>query len=169
VVGDPWDERTETGPVISKAHRDRIAGYVATAVDEGGTVVAQAPLPDVARGWWSAPTLIADVDPSSRICQEEIFGPVCALLPYDGIDEAVAIANGTAYGLGAYVYGPDLEECRAVAVRMRAGSVYINGGGGRRPDAPFGGFKSSGIGREQGEEGILEFFETQHVQWPLPM
>ena len=167
VVGDPWDERTQTGPVISAQHQERIASYVSGALAEGGQVLAASPLPPFDLGWWSAPTLIGNVDPAARICQEEIFGPVSVVLPYDNLDEAIAVANGVSYGLGGYVYGADLEQCQRIAARLRVGSVYINGGGVRRLDVPSGGFKRSGIGREQGEEGMLEFFEVQHVQWAI--
>jgi aldehyde dehydrogenase (NAD+)/betaine-aldehyde dehydrogenase len=167
VVGDPWDERTHTGPVISEQHRDRIASYVAGALADGGVILAQSPLPRFDRGWWVAPTLIGDMDPMARICQEEIFGPVSVVLPYDSVDEAVAVANAVRYGLAGYVYGPDLEECHRVASRLRVGAVYVNGGGDRRADAPSGGFKMSGIGRELGQEGIGEFLEVQHIQWAL--
>jgi aldehyde dehydrogenase (NAD+)/betaine-aldehyde dehydrogenase len=89
---------------------------------------------------------------------------VAVLLRYRDLDEAVAIANGTRFGLAAYVFG-DLDEAKALAPRLRAGTVYINGGGGIRPDAPFGGWKASSIGREWGMDGIREFLEAQHIQW----
>jgi aldehyde dehydrogenase (NAD+) len=167
VVGDPRDERTDIGPVITAAHRDRIAGYVDEALQAGGEVLAASPMPELDRGFWSQPMLIGGVDHSARICQEEIFGPVAVAFPYDSVDDAVALANGTKYGLGAYVYGPDVDDCRRVAARIRSGNVSINGAGGLRPDAPNGGMKQSGIGRMRGDEGLREFMEPQHIQWPL--
>ena len=167
VVGDPRDEGTDIGPVVSEGQRDRIAGYVDEALAAGGEVLASSPLPDLPRGFWSQPLLIGGVDHSLRICQEEVFGPVAVAFPYDHVDEAIELANATKYGLAAYVYGPDVGECRRVAARIRAGNVAINGVGGVRPDAPNGGMKQSGIGRLRGDEGFLEFMEAQHVQWPV--
>jgi aldehyde dehydrogenase (NAD+)/betaine-aldehyde dehydrogenase len=113
------------------------------------------------------PVLVGDVSGRAPIAQEEIFGPVGVLIPYDGIDDGVAKANDVAYGLGADVFSPDAATGIAIAGRLRAGTVTINGGGAFRPDAPFGGFKASGIGREYGEWGVREFLEPQHVQWAL--
>jgi aldehyde dehydrogenase (NAD+) len=166
VVGDPRDEATDVGPVISAAHAERIAGYVNEALLEG-EILASSPMPEADRGFWSQPMIIGGVDHSARICQEEIFGPVVIAFPYDTVDDAVSLANDTKYGLAAYVYGPDVRACRAVAARIRAGNVSVNGTGGVRPDAPNGGMKQSGIGRMRGEEGLLEFMEAQHIQWPL--
>jgi acyl-CoA reductase-like NAD-dependent aldehyde dehydrogenase len=90
---------------------------------------------------------------------------VATFFTYEDLDEAVALANRSKFGLAAYVYGEDLAEAQAIAARLRAGSVYINGGGGIRPDAPFGGWGASGIGREWGEEGVREYLEPQHIQW----
>jgi aldehyde dehydrogenase (NAD+)/betaine-aldehyde dehydrogenase len=113
------------------------------------------------------PVLVGDVSGRAPIAQEEIFGPVGVLIPYDGIDDGVDKANDVAYGLGADVFSPDAATGIAIAGRLRAGTVTINGGGAFRPDAPFGGFKASGIGREYGEWGVREFLEPQHVQWAL--
>ncbi len=165
-IGDPWDEGTEVGPLINAVHRARVQGFIDEAVAGGGEILAAAELPPLDRGHWVAPTLIGGVGNDARICQEEIFGPVGVLLPYDDVDEAVRIANDTTYGLAAYVFGADREAALAVASRLRAGSVFVNGGG-LRPDAPSGGFKRSGMGREQGEEGILEFLEAQHLRWAV--
>jgi aldehyde dehydrogenase (NAD+)/betaine-aldehyde dehydrogenase len=162
-VGDPWDPNTIVGPLIRPEHRARVEGFIERALGAGGQIVAGGGRPE-RRGWFVNPTLIGGVSPDAEIAQEEIFGPVAVLLTYRDLDEAVAIANGTRFGLAAYVHG-DEETARALAPRLRAGSVYINGGGGLRPDAPFGGWGASGIGREWGEEGIREFFEPQHIQW----
>jgi aldehyde dehydrogenase (NAD+) len=162
-VGDPWDPTTIVGPLIRPEHRARVEGFVERSLAAGGRVLAGGGRPD-RRGWFVNPTLIGDVAPDSEIAQEEIFGPVGVLLTYRDLDEAVEIANGTKFGLAAYVHG-DEEVARALAPRLRAGTVYINGGGGLRPDAPFGGWGASGIGREWGEEGVREFLEPQHIQW----
>jgi aldehyde dehydrogenase (NAD+)/betaine-aldehyde dehydrogenase len=166
VVGDPRDERTDVGPVISEAHRERIASYVEKAL-AAGEVLASSPLPELRRGFWSQPMLIGGVGHSEPICQEEIFGPIAVAFPYDDVESAIKLANATKYGLAAYVYGPDVEECRHVAEEIRAGNVSINGIGGVRPDAPHGGMKHSGIGRMRGDDGLREFLEAQHIQWPL--
>jgi aldehyde dehydrogenase (NAD+) len=164
VVGDPQDERTVVGPVISAAHRERVEGYVAEAVADGGEIVAGGgPRPE-GPGWYTNPTLLTGVDNHHQICREEIFGPIAVLLPYDEVDEAIAIANDSDYGLAASIHG-DRAEAIGLAGRLRAGGVTINGGGGTQPQAPMGGFKRSGVGREVGELGVLEFLEPQHVQW----
>ncbi|MBS45664.1 MAG: betaine-aldehyde dehydrogenase [Nocardioides sp.] len=168
VVGDPRDPATVVGPMITAAHRDRVERYVADAVASGASVVAGGGRPDLARGWFTNPAVVADVDNSWPIAQEEIFGPVSVAMPYDSVDEAVAIANDSMFGLHAYVFSADLEAARALAPRLRVGAVTINGGGGFRADAPMGGFGVSGIGREIGHWGIHEFLEPQHVQWATP-
>lgn len=167
VVGDPFDEHTLVGPVISAAHRDRIAVHVTAALAQGGEVLAGGEPVDYDRGWWSPPTVIGGLDNSAPICQEELFGPVSVVLAYDDVEHAVGIANDTIYGLSANVYGPSQPECLRVAARIRAGYVTINGGGGVRADAPFGGMRASGIGRESGEWGVREFLEPQQIQWSL--
>jgi aldehyde dehydrogenase (NAD+)/betaine-aldehyde dehydrogenase len=112
------------------------------------------------------PALVGNVDNSDEICQEELFGPVGALLPYDDVDEAISIAHDSEYGLHAAVYGPPAEAF-AVAGRLRTGAVSINGGGFMRPEGPWGGFKLSGFGREMGDDGFREFFQVKHIQWPI--
>ncbi|MEV5848643.1 aldehyde dehydrogenase family protein [Streptomyces sp. NPDC051985] len=164
VVGDPWDERTFMGPVISAAHRARIESRVESALGEGATVVAGGGRPETGRGWYLNPTLLTGVGNDSRICQEEIFGPVAVVLPYRDIDEAVGIANDSDYGLAGAVWGTDRDRCFEVASRIRAGTVIVNGGGPVRPDAPISGWKQSGLGREFGEEGIHAFLDSQHIQ-----
>ena len=167
-VGDPRDPATVVGPMISEAHRDRVEGYVAAALAQGATVLAGGGRPDLTHGWFTNPVVLADVDNSWPVAQEEIFGPVAVAMPYDTVDEAVAIANDSLFGLHAYVFSADLEAAQALAPRLRAGSVTINGGGGFRPDAPMGGFGVSGVGREIGWWGIHEYLEPQHVQWAAP-
>jgi aldehyde dehydrogenase (NAD+)/betaine-aldehyde dehydrogenase len=152
--------------LISQAHRSRVEGFVERAVAAGGRIVAGGGRPPLARGWYMNPTLVAGLGNDQELCQHELFGPVGVVLPYRDIDEAVAIANDSHLGLAGSVFGPT-EEARGVAERLRVGTVTINGGGGLRLDAPMGGFKQSGVGREWGEEGVLEFLETQHIQWAL--
>ncbi|HEY2936295.1 MAG TPA: aldehyde dehydrogenase family protein [Gaiellaceae bacterium] len=166
-VGDPWDPKTIVGPLIRPDHRERVESCVAEALRDGASVVAGGGRPELERGWYTNPVLLGDVDHRSRVAQEEIFGPVGVLIAYDGVDDAVAKANDVAYGLAASVYSSDTASALRVAGRLRAGTVYVNGGGAFRPDAPFGGFKASGIGREYGEWGVREFLEAQHVQWAL--
>jgi aldehyde dehydrogenase (NAD+)/betaine-aldehyde dehydrogenase len=113
------------------------------------------------------PVLIGGVDNRAHIAQEELFGPVGVVITYHDLEDAIRKANDVAYGLAADVYSPTVKIGLEVARRLRAGSVYINGGGAFRPDAPFGGFKGSGFGREYGEWGVREFLQPQHIQWTL--
>lgn len=165
VVGDPWDERTDVGPLISGPHRDRVQGYVARAVAAGGQVLTGGGRPDTP-GYFFEPTLVAGLDSGSELAQQELFGPVGVLLAYDSVDDVVAQANATRFALNANVWGPT-GEALAVARRVRSGTVTVNGGGGMRPDAPWGGPGHSGVGREMGEDGLREFFEVKHIQWPV--
>jgi acyl-CoA reductase-like NAD-dependent aldehyde dehydrogenase len=168
VVGDPWANDTIVGPLISEAHRDRVEKYVTEACEQGATIIAGGGRPPgLDRGWFMNPTLLGGLDNEFRVCQEELFGPVASVLSYASLDEAVSIANDVEFGLAAYVYSGSLEEALDLAGRLRTGAVYINGGGGFRADAPLGGTKASGVGREVGEWGIREFLEPQHLQWSL--
>ncbi|HLU96693.1 MAG TPA: aldehyde dehydrogenase [Thermobifida alba] len=165
-VGDPLDPATMIGPMVSRRQQERVEGYIATGRTEGARVVVGGERPhlppELAGGHFVAPTLLADVHNSMRVAQEEIFGPVLAVIDYDGDDEAVAIANDSVYGLSGSVWGNDEERALAVARRMRTGMVSLNG----RPQAfgsPFGGFKESGIGREMGPEGFRAYLETMSI------
>jgi aldehyde dehydrogenase (NAD+)/betaine-aldehyde dehydrogenase len=167
-LGDPRDPRTAIGPLITAAHRDRVTGFVAEARADGAELLAgSAGPPPPNRGWFVSPALLGGIGNDHRIAREEVFGPVAVLLPYDSVDEAVAVANDSSFGLSGNVFGPSVGEAIAVAGRLRAGHVTVNGGSGMRPDGPFGGLRRSGIGREGGEWGIREFLEPQQVQWPL--
>jgi aldehyde dehydrogenase (NAD+) len=163
-VGPPDDESARLGPVVNDVQFEKIQELIESGIDEGATLVAGGPgRPEGRqRGYFVRPTVFADVKPTMRIAREEIFGPVLSILPYDGVEDAVAMANDTPYGLAAYVQGRDLETARRIARRMRAGSVYIN-----YPawDAglPFGGYKRSGNGREQAEFGLEDFLETKGI------
>lgn len=165
-VGDPWDDATEVGPLISAPHRARVQGYVDRALAAGARVVAGDPSAVEGDGFFMNPLLLGGVDGSAEICQEELFGPVGVLLPYDSVDDAVAIANGTRFGLNGNVWGPTAEAL-AFAARTRAGTVTVNGGGADRPDAPWPGTGESGIGVDRGMEGFREFFDVKHVQFAL--
>jgi aldehyde dehydrogenase (NAD+) len=166
-VGDPWDPRTIIGPLIRPEHRARVEAYVDEAVEAGASVLAGGGRPQLEKGWYMNAVLVGGVESRARIAQEELFGPVGVVIAYDDLDDAVRKANDVAYGLAADVFTSSVETGMEVARRLRAGSVYINGGGAFRPDAPFGGFKASGIGREYGEWGVREFLQPQHVQWTL--
>lgn len=165
-VGDPFDERTKLGPLVSAAQRDRVRRYIETGIREGARLVTGGPEPPpgCTRGYFVQPTVFADVSPGMTIAQEEIFGPVLAVLPYRNEDEAVAIANDTIYGLAAAVWSADTDRAQRVALRIRAGQVAINGGR-YNPLAPFGGFKQSGYGRELGRYGLEEYLEPQALQF----
>ncbi|MBB4933239.1 acyl-CoA reductase-like NAD-dependent aldehyde dehydrogenase [Lipingzhangella halophila] len=163
--GDPFDEGSRMGPVVSKAQLDRVRDYISVGVKEGARLVTGgAETPEGhGTGYYVQPTVFADVRNDMRIAQEEIFGPVLVMIPYDNEDEAVEIANDTIYGLNAAVWAGDRDRGLAVARRIRAGQVEVNGAG-FNPRSPFGGYKQSGIGREWGVHGLEEFCEVKSVQ-----
>ncbi|MGI5162065.1 aldehyde dehydrogenase family protein [Microbispora sp. CA-102843] len=154
------------GPLIDRRQADRVEEYVAEAVKQGARVMrdetAEARRPE--SGYYVTPTVLLDVDPTSRVAQEEIFGPVLSVIAYGDEREAVEIANGTPYGLAACVWSDDEERATSVARRIRSGQVDVNGGR-FNPLAPFGGFKSSGIGRELGVYGVEDFCELKSIQY----
>jgi acyl-CoA reductase-like NAD-dependent aldehyde dehydrogenase len=165
-VGDPHDADTQIGPMITAAQRDRVEGYISSGRQQGGRIVLGGGRPaHLDRGWFVEPTIFTDVTPDMTIAQEEIFGPVLAVLTYDDEDEAVAIANDSAYGLNGAVYTTDLERGLALAQRIRSGAVEINGSP-IGPTAPMGGFKCSGLGRENGPEGLSSFLEPRAIGLP---
>ena len=162
-VGDPFDPATDRGPLAVERARDRVEQHVAGALEQGATLVTGGRRPPhLDRGWYYEPTLLADVDNSMRVAQEEIFGPVTCVIPYTGIDEAVAIANDSPFGLAASIYTQDQELALKVARNIRAGSVAVNQAGVSLTQ-PFGGYKQSGWGRECGAEGILEFTQIKQI------
>lgn len=165
VVGDPLEEETDLGPLIRSEQREFVQGYVDRALTAGATIAAGAPT-EHRVGYFVDPLVIGDVGNDSEIAQVELFGPVGLAIPFDSVEEAVELANTTVFGLNANVWGTT-TEAMDVARRIRSGTVTINGGGGMRPDVPWGGFGLSGVGREGGEDGFLEYLETKHVQWPL--
>jgi len=164
-VGDPATGAGRLGPLISEVQRDRVRGYITKGIDEGATLVTGGPeAPEgLGTGYYVKPTVFANVRNDMVIAQEEIFGPVLSVIPYETVDEAVAIANDSPYGLSGGVWGADVEEATAVARRLRTGGIEVNGGRYNLL-APFGGYKQSGIGREAGVYGLEEFLETKSLQ-----
>lgn len=164
-VGPPTDPATVVGPVISAAHRDRIEGYVRSGADEGGEVVVGGARPDIDRGFYVAPALIANATNQMTAAREEIFGPVIVAIPFDDVDEGIAIANDSPYGLYDYVFSADGARAYEVAKRLQAGHVGINTAQ-RNHEAPFGGWKMSGVGRDGGDFGLYAYTELQSVIYP---
>jgi aldehyde dehydrogenase (NAD+) len=162
--GDPNSKRTVCGPVISARQRDRIQGYLDSAIAEGGRFACGGGRPaDLDTGYFIEPTVIAGLDNSARVSREEIFGPVLTVIAHDGDDDAVRIANDSPYGLSGTVFSGDDARAQAVASRLRVGTVNVNGGVWYSADAPFGGYKQSGIGREMGVAGFEEYLETKLI------
>jgi aldehyde dehydrogenase (NAD+) len=163
ILGDPFDPETTLGPVTTAAQRDRIRTYIRSGLDEGMRMMTGGPeAPDgLPRGYFVRPTVFSGNN-QNRIAREEIFGPVVVLIPFDGDDEAIEIANDSDYGLAAAIWSGDAERAKRVARRVRAGRIRINGSP-INPSAPHGGFKLSGIGREFGRFGIEEFTEYQAI------
>jgi aldehyde dehydrogenase (NAD+) len=168
-VGDPRDPATDLGPVISQAQWDRIQRLIRSGIEEGAQLVlgGTGKPEGLARGYYVRPTIFAGVSTGMTIAREEIFGPVLAILPFDSEEEAIRIANDTPYGLAAYVSGSDLGQVRRVAGQIRAGMVHLND----TPmslEAPFGGYKQSGNGREWGEFGLEAFVELKAMPGYTP-
>ncbi len=162
-IGDPLDAATRLGPLISSTQRERVEGYIAKGKSEGAKLVAGGSRPEAfSKGYFVQPTVFADVHSRMNIAQEEIFGPVLSILPYDSEAEAVEIANDTIYGLAGGVWSADPERAMNVARKMRTGQVDINGGR-YNPLAPFGGYKQSGIGRELGAFGLEEYLQVKSI------
>jgi aldehyde dehydrogenase (NAD+) len=164
--GDPDSMEQVMGPLISKAQYERVLDYIEIGKQEGARLTAGggAALAETG-GYYVEPTLFVDVDNSMRIAQEEIFGPVLVVIPFDDDDDAVRIANDSRYGLGGAVQSSSNERAIAVAKRIRTGVVAINKSTYFAPDAPFGGYKESGLGREMGLEGFEEYLQTKTVSY----
>jgi acyl-CoA reductase-like NAD-dependent aldehyde dehydrogenase len=166
-IGDPYDPGTVMGPIISEASVQRILGVIDHAVKKDGArllVGGERLGGEYADGYYLPLTIIADVDTNSSLAQREVFGPVLAVTPFDTEEEAIALANGTDYGLGAYIHTQNLRRAHYVASQMQAGMVQVNGSGeGMQPYAPFGGMKQSGHGRLGGEHGLFEFLQVKNV------
>jgi aldehyde dehydrogenase (NAD+) len=165
-VGDPTDPEVQMGPLISSAQRDRVEAHVVSALDDGATLAVGGRRPaGLKEGFYFEPTILTDVAPDAKIAQEEVFGPVLTVLRYSGDDEAVAIANNSQYGLSGAVWGTDVDRAVAVARRVRTGQIAVNGC--IPGDAPFGGFKQSGLGREGGGlPGLHRYMEPKAIGIP---
>jgi aldehyde dehydrogenase (NAD+) len=162
-VGDPFDAASQMGPLVTSRQRDRVEGFITTGIADGATLATGGGRPKhLDRGWYVEPTVLGNVDNSSTLAQEEIFGPVLSVIPADDEQQAIAIANDTIYGLNASVFTNDVDRARDVASQLRSGTVGHNA---FRTDLTmaFGGFKQSGIGREGGIEGLLPYLETKAV------
>lgn len=165
-IGNALDYTTEFGPLISREHRDAVLKFIEQGKKEGARLVCGGKIGDVAdfdKGAFLEPTIFADVKNSMTIAQEEIFGPVLSVIKFSSIDEAIRIANDSKYGLAAMVWSKDLKKAENVAQALRCGTVWINTYGGFYNEAPFGGYKQSGFGRELGVEGLLEYTQAKHV------
>src|ERR1700678_4051961 len=166
--GDPQDAGTLCGPVISDKQRQRVQGYIKKGVEEGATCLVGGPDAPTGfdKGFFVRPTLFVDVDNTMTIAQEEIFGPVLVVIPYEDDDDAVRIANESNYGLSGGVVSASEERGTAIARRIRTGSISVNGGLWYGADSPYGGYKDSGIGRQCGIEGLEQYLETKAIAWP---
>jgi acyl-CoA reductase-like NAD-dependent aldehyde dehydrogenase len=164
-VGDPLAPDTVVGPLITALQRDRVEALVRTGVEQGGELVAGGERPEMATGFYVAPTLIAGCKPDNPAVQQEFFGPVVVVVPFDDEDEAVAIANGTEFGLYDYVFSADTARALRVGRQLRTGNVGLNTAQ-RNHEAPFGGFKMSGVGRDGGSFGLHAYSELQSIVWP---
>jgi acyl-CoA reductase-like NAD-dependent aldehyde dehydrogenase len=164
-VGDPFAEGSNLGPLASAAQRDRVQSYINKGIEEGAKLIFGGPgAPEgLTTGYYVNPTVFSEVKNSMAIAQEEIFGPVLVMIPYDSVDDAVNIANDSVYGLAGAVFSADKDKAIGIARRMRTGQVEVNGGA-FNPNAPFGGYKQSGIGRELGEYGFEEFLQIKSLQ-----
>jgi len=166
-VGDPLDEATDLGPVASEGQFRTVTKYIEIGMSEG-TLIAGGPGPvdGLDRGYFVKPTVFSRLDPGAQVVQEEIFGPVLSIVAYDeGIEQGIAIANDSEFGLSGAVFAEDIPTAVSIASRLRTGQVAINGGR-FNAKAPFGGFKTSGIGRELGHHGLMEYFEMLSMQFP---
>jgi acyl-CoA reductase-like NAD-dependent aldehyde dehydrogenase len=163
--GDAFAPGTMLGPLASAVQRDRVRSYIQKGIDEGAKLVAGGPdAPEgLEKGYFVQPTVFSEVTTDMTIAQEEIFGPVLSILPYDPEEEAIRIANDSIYGLAGAVWSGDKEHAEAVARKLRTGQVDVNGGA-FNTSAPFGGYKQSGVGRERGKYGVEEFLQVKSIQ-----
>ncbi len=165
--GDPTNPAHLQGPLISQRQRDRVLGYIATAKREGARLVTGGKVPaHLPKGFYVEPTIFADVDPKSTLAQQEVFGPVLAVIPFEDDDDAVRIANDSIYGLSGAVTSASEERALAVARRIRTGTLAINSSMWFAVDTPFGGYRQSGVGRENGILGFEEYLETKVMSLP---
>ena len=170
-IGNPLDPATEMGPINSRKHYERVAGMVAAGIREGATLLTGGRRPkggEFERGYWMEPTVFADVDPSMLIGREEIFGPVLSIFRWQTEDEAIRLANSTDYGLAASIWTNEYSTALRMLRAVRSGYVWVNGVSGHFYGTPFGGFKNSGIGREEGPGELLSYTETKTVHLMAP-
>jgi betaine-aldehyde dehydrogenase len=166
-VGDPLDPETAVGPVVAERQRARIEGYFDSGREEGATVALGGGRPaGLDKGWFVEPTVFSNVDNKMKIAQEEIFGPVLVVIPYDGDEQAVEIANDSNYGLSGSVWTADNDRGLGIARQVRTGTYMLNGGTPIDFATPFGGYKESGVGREFGPEGLESFLEKKSISLP---
>jgi len=163
--GSAFEPTTRLGPLVSKTQQDRVRNYIKKGIEEGATLVTGGPEQpeDLPKGYFVKPTVFANVKNSMTIAQQEIFGPVLCIIPYDDEEDAIRIANDSVYGLAGGVWSADADRAKRVARRIRTGQIDVNGGN-FNPLAPFGGFKQSGRGREYGKWGLEEFLEIKSIQ-----
>jgi acyl-CoA reductase-like NAD-dependent aldehyde dehydrogenase len=163
IVGDGNDPTTTVGPLINATQRDRVERIVQETVDQGGRIRTGGQRPD-RRGYFYQPTVVTDVKPGSPLHEEEVFGPVMPMIEFSSTDEVIEMANSTEYGLAAYIHTSNINTALRVSERLDYGMVGINEWSVALPEAPFGGMKQSGLGRESGPEGVYEYLEpkTRH-------
>ena len=169
-TGNGLDPSTEMGPIISETQMKRVLGYIESGKEDGAKVSLggrRITDGDHARGWFVEPTIFENVDHGARIFQEEIFGPVLCVLPFKDEDDAIAIANDTKFGLAGDIWSRDLSRIMKVARGVRTGTLWVNRHLNPGPEVPFGGYKQSGLGRETGTEGLMEFLQTKHISLQL--
>ena len=165
-IGEANSYETDFGPLISQEHRQKVLGYIEKGLKEGARLVCGGKIPqdsNLKNGFYLEPTIFTEVKNSMTIAQEEIFGPVLSVIKFAGIEEAIKIANDSKYGLAACVWTKDQKKADKVAKRLQSGIVWVNTYGGFYNEAPFGGYKQSGFGRELGLEGLLEYTQTKHI------
>ena len=166
-VGDPQDVNTKMGPVVSEEHYKKVTSYLEIAKEENATLICGGKRPDLPEylhnGYYLEPTVYVQENPKSRMCQEEIFGPIVTIIPFDTEEEALRIANDTEYGLNGVVWTENLQRAHRVSHSVRAGTIWVNCWFVRDLRAPFGGFKKSGVGREGGHHSMEFFTEAKNI------
>jgi aldehyde dehydrogenase (NAD+) len=162
--GDPLDMASAQGPLVSAKQRETVEGYIRAGLEEGAKIAVGGKRPaNLAKGYYVEPTILTDVKNSMKVAQEEIFGPVLVVIRYKNIDDAIRIANDSIYGLGGAVWSRDTDKAMAVAKQVKTGTMWVNDYHLLSVAAPFGGYKQSGIGREFGIEGMLEYMQMKHI------